>query len=104
MKRPEDCETMPEVRAGIDRLDVALVRLLVQRAGYIDAAARVKARAGLPALIVDRVEQVVQNVRQTSMAEGLDPDLAEALWRQLIDWSIAREEAVLGKSDTAKGE
>jgi isochorismate pyruvate lyase len=26
----------------------------------------------------------------------MDPDLAEKLWRILIDWSIAREERVIG--------
>ncbi|WP_050528496.1 chorismate mutase [Pseudorhodobacter aquimaris] len=104
MKRPKDCETMQDVRSGIDRLDADLVRLLAERAEYIEAAARVKARTGLPALIVDRVEQVVDNVRIKAQADGLDPDLAETLWRQLIDWSIAREEVVLGKTDTAKGD
>lgn len=99
MKRPVDCENMRDVRAEIDRLDVALVRLLVERAGYIDRAAEVKAGVGWPARIDERVEQVVENVRSLAGAEGLDPDLAEALWRRLIDWSIAREEVSLGKAD-----
>lgn len=98
MKQPDECETMADVRAGIDRLDAELVRLLVARAGYIDRAAQVKAATGLPARIDDRVEQVVQNVRQRAGGAGLDPDLAEGLWRQLIDWSIAREERILGKT------
>ena len=98
MKRPEECENMRDVRAEIDRLDMALVRLLVERAGYIDRAAQVKAGVGLPARIDERVEQVVQNVRRLAQAEGLDPELAEGLWRRLIDWSIAREEMSLGKA------
>ncbi len=96
MKRPADCETMQDIRAEIDRLDAALIALLVERAGYIDRAALVKAGAGLPARIDARVEQVVANVRAEAVAQGLSPDLAETLWRQLIDWSIAREETVLG--------
>lgn len=98
MKRPVECENMLDVRAEIDRLDMALVRLLVERAEYIDRAAQVKAGVGLPARIDDRVEQVVQNVRRLAQAEGLDPQLAEELWRRLIDWSIAREEMSLGKT------
>ena len=98
MKRPVECENMLDVRAEIDRLDMALVRLLVERAGYIDRAAQVKAGVGLPARIDGRVEQVVQNVRRLAQAEGLDPQLAEELWRRLIDWSIAREEMSLGKT------
>jgi isochorismate pyruvate lyase len=95
-KAAPDCTTMEEVRTGIDAVDADLVRLLVQRAGYIDRAAVLKAPLNLPARIDWRVEEVVAKVRATAEREGLDPALAEALWRRLIDWSIAREEASLG--------
>lgn len=92
-----DCATMAEVRAEIDRVDAALVALLAERASYIDRATDLKPALGLPARIEDRVEEVVAKVRARAAAEGFDPDLAEALWRRLIDWSIAREEAVIGR-------
>ena len=50
----------------------------------------------MPSRIEDRVEQVVERVRARAEAAGLDPSLAEDLWRQIIEWSIAREEQVLG--------
>ena len=96
MKRPADCMTMQDIRAEIDRLDEDLIGLLAERAGYIDRAAQVKAEASLPARIPDRVEQVVANVRAAAQAQGLAPELAETLWRRLIEWSIAREENHLG--------
>ena len=44
-----DAEPIPEAaRAEIDRLDEVLVRLFAERAGYIDRAAQIKARADLP--------------------------------------------------------
>ncbi len=92
-----DCATMAEVRSEIDRLDAAIVALLVERATYIDRAAELKPALGLPARIEARVEDVVAKVRDRAAADGLDPALAEALWRRLIDWSIAREEAVMGR-------
>lgn len=92
MKPAAQCGSMTEVRAGIDALDARIVALLAERAGYIDRAAALKPAEGLPARIDARVEAVVANVRAAAGAEGLDPDLAEALWRRLIDWSIAREE------------
>lgn len=94
---PAQCRTMADVRAEIDRIDGQLVALLVERAGYIDRAAELKPALGLPARIDERVEEVVAKVRARAMAEGLDPALADALWRRLIDWSIAREEAVIGR-------
>lgn len=93
---PAECATMAEIRAEIDRVDAALVALFVERAGYIDRASELKPTLGLPARIDDRVEEVVAKVRARAIAEGLDPALVEALWRRLIDWSIAREEAVIG--------
>ncbi|MDV7145176.1 chorismate mutase [Tropicimonas sp. TH_r6] len=93
---PGDCATMADLRVQIDALDAELVGMLAQRAGYIDRAAELKPGEGLPARIEARVEDVVANVRGAAEAAGLDADLAEALWRRLIDWSIEREEKVLG--------
>ena len=87
---------MAELRAEIDRIDAGLVDLIAERITYIDRAAELKPGLGLPARIDDRVEEVVAKVRASAVARGVDPDLAEALWRRLIDWSIAREEVVLG--------
>ena len=103
MPKPADCTSMAEIRAEIDRLDEALVRLFAERAGYIDRAAEVKAGADLPARIEDRVEQVVGNVRAHAETYGLPPELVEKLWRRLIDWSIAREESKLGPDSLRKG-
>jgi isochorismate pyruvate lyase len=104
MKRPEDCADMADIRAEIDRIDEALVRLFAERATYIDRAAEVKATADLPARIGSRVEEGVRNVRGHAATHGLPPDLVEKLWRRLIDWSIAREEARLGPDSLRKDE
>jgi isochorismate pyruvate lyase len=96
MNTPEDCRNMADIRAEIDRLDKELVGLFAERARYIDRAGKIKAGADLPARIDARVEEVVRNVRRHAATNGLPPDLVEKLWRRLIDWSIAREETVLG--------
>ncbi|WP_170416732.1 chorismate mutase [Ruegeria atlantica] len=93
---PQDCATMQDLRAQIDKLDCQLIQMLVTRASYIDRASELKPGEGLPARIPDRVEEVVQRVRTSSAELGMDPDLAERMWRILIDWSIAREERVIG--------
>ena len=90
---------MAELRVQIDRLDRQLIALLAERAGYIDRAAQLKPAEGLPARIDARVNEVKANVRAEAVAKGLDPDLAEGLWSQLIDWSIAREEKTLGRDE-----
>ncbi|MDD7969871.1 chorismate mutase [Roseinatronobacter alkalisoli] len=96
MPNPAECQSMKELRAEIDRIDCALIALLAERSGYIDRAAQLKPAEGLPARIDDRVAQVLENIRQNATRAGLDPRLAHCLWQQIIDWSIAREERVLG--------
>jgi isochorismate pyruvate lyase len=98
MRLPSECRNMDELRAQIDRLDQELVDLLVARTGYIDRAIVLKTSAQLPARIEARVDEVLENVRRLAAQQGLDPELAAALWERIIEWSIAREERVLGKT------
>lgn len=101
MKAPETIANMTDLRVEIDNLDQQIVRLLAKRVKLIDRAAELKPGEGLPARIESRVEAVVENVRACSEAAGFDVDLAEQMWRMMIDWSIAREEVVLGKGEGA---
>lgn len=96
MKAPADCFTMQDLRVQIDFLDAEIVAKLAARAGYIDRAIQLKQIELMPARVEDRVEQVIERVRARALVEGLDPALTEDLWRRLIEWSIAREEQVLG--------
>jgi len=86
----------PVIFESDDLLDAEIVAKLAARAGYIDRAIALKQIELLPARIDDRIEQVVDRVRARAVAEGLDPGLTEDLWRRLMEWSIAREEQVLG--------
>lgn len=96
-KKPQDCSSMAELRLGIDALDKQLVAQLKLRAEYINRAIELKQENGWPARIPERVEEVVANARREADEQGLDPDLIEKLWRQIIDWSIDQEETVLGR-------
>jgi isochorismate pyruvate lyase len=89
---------MTELREQIDLLDAELVALMAKRAALIDRAAEIKLAEGLPARIETRVAEVIANVRAHAARDGLDPDLAEKVWRMLIEWSIRREEGMLGPS------
>jgi isochorismate pyruvate lyase len=89
-KLPEHCETMIEVRAGVDQVDRELVALLVRRFGYMDAAARIKADRGT---VRDeaRKAQVIDNVAREAEAAGLEPARLRAVWNELVEQSIAYE-------------
>lgn len=99
MVRPaaDTIETMAQLRVCIDQIDTELVVLLAERERYTDRAPELKAREGIAAAAPSRVEAVLSNVRRKARASGLDPDLAEAMWRIMIETVIAREEHVIGK-------
>lgn len=88
--RAEECETMADVRYEVDRLDRLLVRLIAERQSYMDAAARIKNDRDAvrdPA----RIEDVVAKVLESARREGLSPDIAEPVWRLMIERCIAHE-------------
>ena len=88
---------MARLRDQIDAIDVELITLLATRSGYIDRAVDLKKIENLPARTTDRVAEVLDKVAATASANGLDPDLARALWSELIEWSIQREIRELGE-------
>jgi len=94
---PADCQTMVDVRQGVDALDRALVALLVERQGYMEAAARIKADRSK---VFDRarIEDVVAKVRAAAREAGLSEAIAEPVWRTLIDRCIAYEYASWDKT------
>ena len=87
---PENCQSMAEVRQGVDALDRALVQLLAERQRYMDAAARIKPDRSV---VHDqaRIEDVVAKVLAAAGPAGLSPAIAEPVWRTLIDRCIAHE-------------
>ncbi|MBU6374206.1 MAG: chorismate mutase [Alphaproteobacteria bacterium] len=90
---PAECQTMTEVRAGVDEIDRLLVQILLRRQGYMDAAARIKTSRGA---VRDeaRIAQVLDNVRAAAAAAGLSWDIAEPVWRTLVERCIAYEFSV----------
>ncbi len=90
--------SLSELRETIDRIDREIVALLAERVRCLDRVIVVKHRDDLPAAIPERVEEVVKHVRSEAIAAGMPPDLAEGLWRRLIDWSIAYEDGHLKDS------
>jgi isochorismate pyruvate lyase len=89
-KSPEDCANMPEVRAGVDAIDAALIDLLAQRFAYMDAAARIKSDRDA---VRDeaRKREVIDNAIARAADLGVPVPLIEQFWDQLVETSIAYE-------------
>ncbi len=87
---PADCQSMDDVRAGVDHLDRLLVELLAERQRYMEAAARIKP-AESDVRVPWRIEQVVDNVLAEAPKHGLSERIAEPVWRLLIEKCIEHE-------------
>lgn len=89
-KMPEACETMMEVREGVDALDRELVALLAKRFGYMRAAARIK-----PSRDAVRDEARKASVIAAAVAEaevhGIPANVVADIWERLVEGSIAYE-------------
>ena len=87
---PEDCRTMIEVRAGVDRTDRELIDLLERRFAYMRAAARIKQDRGA---VRDetRKGQVIAAAVADGEARGLPAKAIGELWEALVEASIAYE-------------
>ena len=90
----KDWSNMEEVRAEIDRIDATLVDLIGERFAYVDRAWQLK-RSPAEARVPWRIQQVIDKVRARASERDLPPELAEALWRQMIGWFVQYEEEKL---------
>ncbi len=89
-KLPETCETMAEVREGVDATDRELVALLEKRFGYMRAAARIKPTRDA-VRDEERKTSVIAAAKAEAEARGIPGDLIAQLWDQLVEGSIAYE-------------
>lgn len=95
---PDQCQTMTDVRAGVDDVDRRIVALIARRFGYMDAAARIKPDR---AAVRDEKRKAAVKARVDAAAAqaGVDRALMARLYEDLIETSIAHE---LGMFDKAR--
>lgn len=97
-KSPDDIATMADLRVQIDDIDAALLALLAERQAHVDRAVALKRAEGISAAAPGRVAEVLDRTRARAASAGVDPDIAVAMWREMIAGFIAREERDLGSS------
>lgn len=89
MNFPE-VSSLEEVRTNIDRIDRQIVALLAERQYFVKNAAQFKKSTDdvkAPA----RVEAVITKVRNLAAESNLDPEIAETIYRTMIDCFINNE-------------
>ncbi len=90
MKTPEQCENIAEIRTEIDRIDRNIVAALGERLKYVRAASQFKtSEASVRA--VERVRNLLEQRRAWASEEGLDPEVVEKMYRDLLSFFIESE-------------
>jgi len=89
---PQSCQTMTEVRAGVDATDRAIGALLSVRFGYMRAAARIKPDRSHVRDEARKAEVIANAVADARAGDWPEP-VAATLWELLVEASIAYEMA-----------
>lgn len=89
MNFPE-VSSLEEVRENIDRIDRQIVKLLAERQHFVKQAAHFK-KSTDDVKAPSRVEAVISKVRNLASESDLDPNIAETIYRTMIDCFINNE-------------
>lgn len=81
---------MADIRAEIDALDRQIITQLGQRFEYVKAAASLKTSAK-DVQAQERFDAMLQQRRHWAEAEGLDADVIEKMYRDLVTYFIKAE-------------
>ncbi|MFC6053660.1 chorismate mutase [Acinetobacter sp. Ac_877] len=87
--KKEKVESLEAARSQIDLIDDALIELMATRQFYVDQAIRFK--RSLEDVKPTRVDEVIEKVRLKASDQGVDPDLIENIYREMIQHFIRRE-------------
>ena len=103
MKSADECEDIYDIRAEIDRIDREVIALLAQRFAYVKAAAKFKtSREGVKA--PDRLEAMLRQRREWAESLGLNSDVIEKLYRDLVNHFTEEEMKHWQKQSDPAGE
>lgn len=84
------CNSLEEVRNNIDRIDNEIIKLIAERGVYISQASAFKKNED-GVRDTGRVEKVIAKVREKALEYGADPDMVEALYREMISRFVNME-------------
>ena len=88
--KKEKVESLEQARAQIDLIDQGIIELIAARQFYVDQAVRFK-RSVQDVQSPERVEAVISKIRQQAEEQGVNADIVERLYRDMIQHFIQRE-------------
>jgi isochorismate pyruvate lyase len=84
------CENLEQVRENIDRIDREIVKLIAERSTYVAQAAKFKNTTD-DVKAPQRVEKIIEKVRNLAKVDHVNPDIVENIYREMISSFINLE-------------
>ncbi|MCG6136295.1 MAG: isochorismate lyase [Nostoc sp. LLA-1] len=90
MKAAKECANIQEIRTEIDTIDHQIITAFGKRFEYVKAAAKFKNNQE-SVKAPERFNSMLQQRRLWAEAAGLNPDVIENLYRDLVSYFIDEE-------------
>lgn len=90
MKQPKECTNIQEIRDEIDLIDRQIITAIGKRFEYVKAASKFKT-SETSVKAPERFKSMLQQRRVWAEEEGLNPDVIEKLYRDLVKYFIDEE-------------
>jgi isochorismate pyruvate lyase len=87
---PEQCISMADIREEIDLLDSMIIQLIGKRYQYVQAAAKFKT-SETAVRAPERFKAMLLRRREWAQEQGLNPDVIEKLYSDLVNYFIREE-------------
>ena len=87
---PVQCTGMADIREEIDLLDSAIIQLIGKRYQYVQAAAKFKT-SETAVRAPERFKAMLLQRREWAQEQGLNPDVIEKLYSDLVGYFIKEE-------------
>lgn len=87
---------LKEIRQHLDRIDNAILIMIAERMSLIPKVAEYKKKNNIPRYHPDREKEIIDSKRKMASENGINPDFAERIFREIIKESHVIEEGIMG--------
>jgi len=86
--KPQDCETLQEIRDALDAIDLDIIKLFAERHKYVKEIVKFKSSDEEAIIAQERKELVLNQRRAWAEEKGLEGQMMETIFRLLIEKNI----------------
>jgi isochorismate pyruvate lyase len=95
MKSGDNFGSLEKIRNEIDKIDQEIISLLGDRLRFVKAIVQFKEPTQDGIIARDRYNTVIASRRLMAEKHGLDPDMVEKLYRDIMNYFIVEEMKIL---------